>query len=171
MAASAFLSSMPTLKLQSLTDFFATWYKYVLGGKWLYIPRDVLPLTTLQTLLPHLPLSSWVQKGMTTLDQLYSGTTLLAFTDLSSTFSLPRTAFFQYLQIWLVIQSISWPPKPCLSPLFSRYLLGSSGLRRGLSTIYPLLMLAHLDPNPLDISHWENELSAHFSHDTLCQSV
>lgn len=50
-----------------------------------------------------------------------------------------------------------------LPPQFSRHLLGSLGLHRGLSTIYSLLMSAQSNPNPVHISRWENELSAHFS--------
>lgn len=73
---------IPQFTLLSLFHLLETWKLHVVAKRWLYPPRDGLPLTTLFSWIPHVPLTFWVSKGINTLGQLYSGHTLNSFSDI-----------------------------------------------------------------------------------------
>lgn len=129
---------------------------------WLYISKRDLPLTVLLPWIPHVPISLWSALGVTSIEHLFSEDTLRAFSDLRSLYHIPNSKFFQYLQIRHAISSLHWPPKPDLPTSFSRYLLGSSGLSKGLSTLYRLLADPPPNSSSPHICRWERELSKHF---------
>lgn len=112
-----FMTNLPILSYWHYPIFFTAWYKYVICKKWVFVSRDVIPVTSLQTWIPHLPLSNWLAKGITTVSQFYSGEYVLPFGTLSSMYNLPKSLFYQYLQIHHALQAISWPLKSTI-PLF-----------------------------------------------------
>lgn len=84
--------------LQSVKQLLDTWCRFVVSKGWLHIPKDALPLTKLDSCLPHLSLSQWVHKGITHICLLLSKDIFHSFADLVSEFSLPQSYFFQYFQ-------------------------------------------------------------------------
>lgn len=157
------LHKPPNFKLLTLSHLFTAWYKYVIWKKWVFVSRDVIPVTSLQTWIPHLPLSNWLAKGITTVSQFYSGDYVLPYGTLSSTYNLPKSLFYQYLQIRHALQAISWPLKSTISSFFQTHLFGSSGSKGGLSKIYNMLLDVSVYSTSEHHSRWEQELSAHFS--------
>lgn len=123
----------------------------------------MIPVTSLQTWIPHLPLSNWLAKGITTVSQFYSGEYVLPYGTLSSTYNLPKSLFYQYLQIRHALQAISWPLKSTIPSFFQTHLFGSSGSKGGLSKMYNMLLDVSVYSTSEHHSRWERELSAHFS--------
>lgn len=95
-------------------------------------------------LLPFIFIEWKFNRGVLTLNHLYSDATLLPSSGLTFAFSLPNSYFFQYLQIRHILHLLSWPQKPCSPTPFGRFLLGSSGLSKGLSVLKSLLLGALL---------------------------
>lgn len=163
LALSLFHPITSTSTLQSVKQLLDTWCKFVVNNNWLHIRKDALPLTMLHSCLPHLSLSLWVTKGITHIHQLYSNGIFRSFLDLVSMFFLPKSYFFQFLQIRHALQTFSWSQPPKLLSKFNRFFLNPLGLRGGISVIYSLLLMEAADACPIYMERWENELSQKFS--------
>lgn len=120
----------------------------------------MLPLTTLQAWIPQISFSSWVSRGISTIAHLYAHNSIRYFSDLSISYSLQKTYLFQYLQIRHTLSSLTLPLKPVLTHPFCKFFLGQSGLSKGMSFIYQLLITPSLPSVPSNITRWEKELSA-----------
>lgn len=58
-----------------------------------------IPISFLSLHISNLHIESWMQKGMTSLDDLYDGSTIRSFADLRERFGLLETDHFKYRQI------------------------------------------------------------------------
>lgn len=88
---------------------------------------------TLLAWIPHVPLRNWLLNGVTAIAHLYSEGSLKPFSDLKAEFQVPNAFFFQYLHVRHTLSSITWPSRPALQSSFTRFLLGTGGLQKGLS--------------------------------------
>lgn len=77
----------------------------------------------------------------------------------------PNTYFSPCLQIHHILPTITWTFKPTLKTPFTKFFLGPTGLRGGLSLIYTILTKPSDFFDSSYISYWESELSAHFTLD------
>lgn len=164
LAISPFHSQTAEVRILFLDSSFYN-LEQICNPQWGFCPSgDIVPITSLQILIPHFSLSAWLSCGISHMSQLYSGRTLFSqFTSLSSSFYLPNSLFYQYLQIRHALQSITLILKPKTLPPFHRYFMGHSGLKEGLSKIYTILMVSSISSKLKHHSQWELELSTPFS--------
>lgn len=151
---------LPNAPLLSLTYLFDTWSKYVLSNKWLFLSRDGIPLTTFHALDPNTSLLDLA--GCT-----YCGTALYGekpcpIQRYPGFPPIPQSQFFRYLQIRHALRGVTWPHKPTFLQPFSKFVLGLTGLRKGISTIYSILSDTRDAAIPSHIASWENEPSTNF---------
>lgn len=110
-------STTPQFTLLSLTYLLKTWKSHVVSKCCLFVPRDALPVSTLHTWIPHVPLVNWVLSGVTSIAHLYSKDNLKPFSDLKTLFHIPNTFPFQYLQIHNTLLTMTHPSR-CTNPLY-----------------------------------------------------
>lgn len=158
---------LPSVDLLSITQLFVVWRKYVIGNRWLFLPRDVLPLSTLHALIPNFSSTPWTHRGLTNLEQFFCNNIFRPLTDLPADPPIPYNLFFQYLQIRHTLQNSTWPKKTPLSKFF----LGTSGLRKGMSVLYSILADSHVDNTPPHISRWGSEFSCTFPSEVWEQAA
>lgn len=97
--------------LLSLPHLFKLYHLCVAKRNWLYLPKRDVSFASLNCWMPQYSWPTWEKYGMYNLESLYDGTMVKTFADISKQHDIPNSVFFQYLQIWHVLNSLVWPPK------------------------------------------------------------
>lgn len=99
----------PTVVLLSLSHLFKVWQLCVVQKCWLFVEYSEIPFSGFKCCSLDHCWPSWDEYGVHHLAHIYVNETLNSFEDIVGTFTIPRTAFFQYLQIRHSLHSICWP--------------------------------------------------------------
>lgn len=160
--ASILGNPMPRTNLLSLKHTALIWNKYIVKKDEIALSRNSVPLAVVQCWIPSFPTSTWLQAGVCNIGCLYTNDTMRSFSDLSSSFNIPRSKFFQFLQLRHLLNSWKWQrAPPHLSP-FHKFLFKWKGYERGLSTIYKSFLDATIVDRPEYVVKWEAELLMSF---------
>lgn len=103
----------------------------------------------------------WEKYGIYSLESVYEGTAMKNFADIFKQHNIPSSAFFQYLQIRHIFNSISWPPVGNLN--FWKLIYKAKGYEKGISLIYYLHILENNDTKWSYMVKWESEMQTSFS--------
>lgn len=158
----------PTFELLCLSHLFDVWLRYVLRNGGMHLIRDMLPLTILYGWTKTIPLHLWESHCVSRLGLLYNGETFPSFSEISGTFNLPKMFFFQYLQIHHILQRCNWCP---VSPHFSsfhKFLMGTTGLNKGVYTLYSYFLTMQPQDRPEHVLKWERELGSTYCTLIIC---
>lgn len=81
-----------------------------------------------------------------------------------------KSAFFQYLQIRHVLNSVTWSPKVKVDSPFQKFLLKSKGFEKGISIIFKLLLQDGWNTKRSNMTRWKTELHKTFTFQEWLQS-
>lgn len=121
--------------LLSLSHTFTLWKSQVVQKNWIFIPRPDIPFRVFKCWTLDYNWPSWDTFGIHTLGSLYSDETFHTFESIAVKFDIPRSYFFQYLQIRNMVNTISWPNNPPHPLPFQRFLTQSEGRKGDISLI------------------------------------
>lgn len=153
----------PASNLLSLSHLCSLWQRWVARHGWLHLTKANIPFKSLKCWSLPETRPGWETYGIQSLGPLYINDTLSTFEDISLRHSIPRSAFFQYLQIRHVLNSIQWPSKPIGELPFQKFLYHFKGYERGISIIYALQSQTPENQKWPTMLKWENELQKTFS--------
>lgn len=151
------------LTLLSLSHTFTLWKSQAVQKNWIFIPRPDIPFRVFKCWTLDYNWPSWDTFGIHTLGSLYSDETFHTFESIAVKFDIPRSYFFQYLQIRNMVNTISWPNNPPHPLPFQRFLTQSEGRKGDISLIYNLLSDYDPDSKQPYMLKWEQELCLSFS--------
>ena len=110
---------------------------------------------------------TWHDKGIQKLEHLYIDGVFASFTQLKEKFALPRSPFFQYLQVRDFIRKKfpdfpSLPPKTHLDHIINMLLHSQKGR---LAKVYEYIISINMPSLTIIKQHWEEELGFNISDD------
>lgn len=153
----------PPILLLSTIHLYKLWRLWVLKHKWLYLQRKDVSFQTLRYGSSQGGWPDWSKYGILTLQPLYEREVLKPFAEISNEYKIPNSAFFQYLQIRHILNSITWPTKPSGDLPFSRFLCNIGGPTKGISLIYKLQSETTMGEKGVNMTRWELELHKTFT--------
>lgn len=117
------------------------------------IPLSVLPLH-----IADLHIEAWMQKGITTLGDLYDGSRVQTFLDLKSKFNLPETDRFKYQQITHLLGHIRSHQRGVLTPVLNFLNYSQQSKVKGSRVFYDLHTGNSTFTKTNNILKWESEM-------------